>query len=115
MALTFGTLLSSQGADAHDTRLAGLRSRRLFYVTPLSVSVKWRVQDPGSTLGVAVPGTTGDLQVVFLGLAQLWGRRRLVRPAGRRRCLRVPHRSRRAQRASYVGVVRGVKPVRGDA
>ncbi|MGY1749758.1 hypothetical protein, partial [Modestobacter sp. SYSU DS0511] len=31
MALTFGTLLSSQGADAHETRpnLSGPRSRRL--------------------------------------------------------------------------------------
>src|SRR4028119_1654804 len=74
LALTFGTLLSSQGADAHDTRPAGLRSRRLFYVTPLPVSVKWRVLDPGSTLGVAVPGTTGDPRVVFPGPVQLLGR-----------------------------------------
>src|SRR4051812_18259845 len=29
LALTFGTLLSSQGADAHKPRPSGLRSRRL--------------------------------------------------------------------------------------
>src|SRR4051795_8086730 len=29
LALTFGTLLSSQGADAHEPRPSGLRSRRL--------------------------------------------------------------------------------------
>jgi hypothetical protein len=59
LALTFGTLLSSQGADAHDTRPFGLRSRRLFHVTPFSVTVKRRVQDPGSMLGAATPSATG--------------------------------------------------------
>src|SRR3954449_6374508 len=29
LALTFGTLLSSQGADAHEPRPSGLRSKRL--------------------------------------------------------------------------------------
>ena len=45
---------------------------------------------------------------------QLLGRRRLVRPAGGD-SVSVPLRSRRAQRKSYVGVVRAVKPARGDA
>ncbi len=74
MALTFGTLLSSQRADARDARPSGLRSRRLFHVTPLSLSVKRRVQDLHSTLGVVAPSATGVPQVVFLGPAQLLGR-----------------------------------------
>jgi hypothetical protein len=83
LALTFGTLLSSQRADARDTRLSGLRSRRLFHVTPLSLSVKRRVRDLHSTLGVVAPSATGVPQVVFLGPAQPLGTQRLVRPAGR--------------------------------
>src|SRR3712207_9568628 len=51
LALTFGTLLSSQGADARDSRPVGLRSRRLFHVTPLAVSVKRRGADPPPVLG----------------------------------------------------------------
>src|SRR4028118_2157782 len=42
LALTFGTLLSSQGADAHDTRPAGLRSRRYLDCTPCSAAVEPR-------------------------------------------------------------------------
>src|SRR3712207_2682932 len=42
MALTFGTLLSSQGADALVRQPFGLRSRRYLHCTPRSAAVKPR-------------------------------------------------------------------------
>src|SRR4051794_24201139 len=102
LALTFGTLLSSQGADAHEPRPSGLRSRRLFHVTPPAAMVKPRVCDPGR------PASSGDARYNRLpsgcipAAARLLSDRHPVQPTGRGVCPRVPLRSRRAQRRSYV-------------
>src|SRR3712207_3325752 len=82
LALTFGTLLSSQGADARDSRPVGLRSRRLFHVTPLAVSVKRRVHDPRPALGAAAPGATDVPPGVFPEPPRAPGRGRPGPPAG---------------------------------
>src|ERR687894_1262786 len=108
LALTFGTLLSSQGTDARDTRPAGpsIAAAVLRYAARCVRQV--RVQDPRPTLGAAAPGATDVPRAVFPEPARSSGRRRLVRPAGEE-LLPVPLRSRRARSESQDGVHRAVK------
>src|SRR3954470_1629316 len=84
LALTFGTLLSSQGADAHETRPIPWPS---FEAASLRYATFRGSQVPGSvTSGMpsraTTPSTTGGSQEAFPRPARLLGVRHPVRPAG---------------------------------
>src|SRR3954464_128193 len=113
LALTFGTLLSSQGADTHEPRPSGLRSRRLFYVTPLTAMVKPQICDPGR------PASSGDAPYNRLpsgcipAAARLLSDRHPVQPTGRGVCSPCPAPASPGPGKSLRGPGAGANPVAG--
>src|SRR3954466_5793081 len=115
LALTFGTLLSSQGADTHEPRPSGLRSRRRFHVTPPAAMVKPQVCDPGR------PASSGDARYNRLpsgcipAAARLLSDRHPVQPTGRGVCSPCPAPVSPGAEKKLRAPGGGVKPVGGDA
>src|SRR3954454_677940 len=115
LALTFGTLLSSQGADAHEPRPSGLRSRRLFHVTPPAAMVKPRVCDPGRLASSSDARYNRLPSGCIPAAARLLSDRHPVQPTGRGVCSPCPAPVSPGAEKKLRAPGGGVKPVGGDA